>query len=67
MIGTVIQAIAAAKVEQDEFNALCERLPKDEADELRKRRRKQIKLDQKQRDRIEVAKAGRSRNFWGNY
>ena len=63
----VFEEIIRAKAEQDAFRTLCDRLPENEATRLRKRRRRQMKLKQSQRDRIAVAKAGRSRNFWGNY
>lgn len=67
MISLALSHIAVLIAEQKAFNELCNSLPKDEADMLRKKRRKRLRKVQKQRNRIEIAKAGRSRNFWGNY
>lgn len=52
--------------EQMNFDKMCEALPPDEIDRLRGLRTKErAEIDAHQRN-LEVARAGRSLNFWGN-
>jgi len=63
----IVSTLMAHKAELEAFERMCMRLPRSEADKLRRQRRMRLKRAEKQRNRIAVAKAGRSRNFWGNY
>ncbi len=61
-LSTIERSIEEVKA----FNELCDSLPKEEADKLREERSKRIESEQQHRRNLEVAREGRSLNFWGN-
>lgn len=66
MFGVVLNAFYSVKAEQEEFDLKCSLLPKEEADKLREERKQEIKEKIEHRKKLEIAEAGRARNFWGN-
>lgn len=60
-----IVAAMNAIQEHNDFIALCDSLPKEEADFLREERRKRIEKEDAHRKALEIANASRPRNFWG--
>ena len=70
MLGTVCIAFATSlagiKAEQEAFDLKCSLLPKDETDKLRAERKQEMKEKMEHRRKLEIAEAGRGRNFWGN-
>jgi len=69
MIGlTVISACAVLQEIEEEkaFRAMCGTLPEDEANKLIKRRAEKREKEAEHRRVLEIANAGRARNFWGN-
>ena len=66
MTSTVVYEVSRIMEEERAFEKLCNSLPKGEADRLKESRRKQREEDEKHRKALEIADAGRTRNFWGN-
>ena len=48
-----------------EFEDLCASLPPDEADALRSKKREEWRDEKEHQRKLEIARAGRTRNFWG--
>ena len=67
MLGMMISAIRAAQQEYRAFEELCDSVSPDEAQKLRDKREARRQRENQHRMAIEIAKAGRSRNFWGKY
>ena len=68
--GSFQAAAQAAEKERKDFEKFCDSLPKEDADKLRSERKAGQKkrrevYEQHQRD-LDVAREGRSLNFWGN-
>jgi hypothetical protein len=59
-------AIAEVNAENEAFDLKCSFLPKGEADKLRDERNQEMKEKTEHRKRLEIAEAGRTKNFWGN-
>ncbi len=66
-IGTMIcmQAVQAIE-DENSFIKLCKSMPKREADKMRADRRDKRKEEEAHSKKLEIAEAGRARNFWGN-
>ena len=62
----VVVGVTTIIEEERSFRALCKALPKEEAMALRKERAKKRKEDGAHRKALEIANAGRARNFWGS-
>lgn len=54
------------KDERESFKLKCSLLPKKEADKLRAERKQEREERKEHREKLEIANAGRTRNFWGN-
>ncbi len=48
------------------FNKVCSLLPREEAEKLKLERRDKAIKDELHRRKLEIAEAGRARNFWGD-
>jgi hypothetical protein len=66
MIDVMIAAVYQAQEEKKQFDLKCSLLPREEADKLREERKQEIKEKLEHRRKLEIAEAGRARNFWGN-
>ena len=64
--GSVVTVLAQIKAEQEAFVLKCSLLPQDEADKLIAERKQEMKERKEHREKLEIANAGRARNFWGN-
>ena len=65
----IVNAVAALKAYQKEarlFDDMCKSLPQEQADKLRMERKKQREENLQHLRNLEVAREGRSLNFWGN-
>ena len=62
----VISILKAALNEHNAFIAYCATLPKEEADKLKAERQDRREKEDAHRKALEIADAGRTRNFWGN-
>lgn len=62
-LGATINGIIAERVA---FNRMCDGLPKEEADKLKAKRRAEREEEEEHKKALEIADAGRARNFWGN-
>lgn len=65
MFGMIEQVILVLK-EQEAFNKMCDSLPKERSNALRETRRKQWQEELEHNCKLEIAREGRSLNFWGN-
>ena len=63
----IVSTIVDHQTKKKEFEAACAVLSPADALKLRDDREARRKRADAHRRAIEVAKAGRSRNFWGNY
>ena len=66
ILSATISTLYQVKAEQEAFDLRCSLLPREEADKLRAERKQEIKEKIEHRKRLEIAEAGRARNFWGN-
>ena len=65
----IVNAVAALKAYQEEakrFDELCKSLPQEQADKLKMERKKQREENLQHLRNLEVAREGRSLNFWGD-
>ena len=65
-IELMVSEMRRAIGEEARFQQLCKELPKDVADKLRRERRAKREREAEHRKALEIAHAGRTRNFWGN-
>jgi len=63
----LLSLVKQAQEEAKEFEAHCKTLSPEDAEKLKQNRREEWEKEDAHRKKIEIAKAGRSRNFWGNY
>lgn len=68
MFGMVEAALTLRNLvdEEERFIKMCKSLPDDVAEKLKQERRDRLAEDEKHRKALEIADAGRARNFWGN-
>ena len=68
MFGLIETALTVRNIvdEEERFIKMCKLLPADVAEKLKRERREQRKADEEHRKALEIANAGRARNFWGN-
>ena len=59
-------AVFSILEEERQFRELCNSLPEKEAKALKEARKKRREEDIAHRRALEIANAGRARNFWGN-
>ncbi len=59
-------SLIAAHDAEKKFRELCDSLPKEGADKLRQERRDKREKEIEHNKKLEIAEAGRARNFWGN-
>ncbi len=62
----VATAMNAVNAERKAFKSFCDSLPKDEADKLKAVRMARRDTELAHQRALEVAREGRSLNFWGN-
>ena len=65
----IVNAVNTLKAYQEEarrFDELCKSLPQEQADQLKAERKKQREENLQHMRNIEVAREGRSKNFWGS-
>ncbi len=66
-IGTMICMQAAQAIEEEKsFRNLLKSMPELEANKMRADRTAKRKEEEAHAKKIEIAEAGRARNFWGN-
>jgi hypothetical protein len=66
MFSSIVSAVAMALTEEKAFRDMCASLPEKEAKNLIKQRDKRRRHAIKHQEKLEIAKAGRSKNFWGS-
>lgn len=62
---SLVSALEYHRKEQKNFEALCNSLPNEEAEKLRAERKKTREENLKHQRALEIAREGRSLNFWG--
>lgn len=63
---SVIVTMMAVKAEQEAFDLKCSLLPEEEATKLKAERKKELEAKLDHHRKLEIANAGRARNFWGS-
>lgn len=63
---TAVNIIEAYREDKKRFDALCKSLPEEMANQLKADRQKRMDESEQHRKNLEVAREGRSLNFWGN-
>ncbi len=69
MIGLYVSVITGALVsalyEEKQFQEYLKTLPEEEARRIKGERKKKRESEEEHRKKLEIAEAGRPRNFWG--
>lgn len=62
---SLISHVAHQIQEHNDFVALCNSLPPEQAEKLKAERKEKFRLQEEHRKALELANASRPRNFWG--